>query len=186
MDSELIPASASQNHELRGSLIGGIIAAVALFAMTVAVGWVQSFEALSLIQSVLPTARFLATAVITAATTVLALMLTLIGLSLNSDFSFHPRLYQRARYITNLSVLSLAMGVGLLLAVSVPISEVEELRRYYAVLYYILVAAIAIVGGMIVSVGLLIGATLRGLTEIGHPEGDSDLVTSADIDQRSQ
>jgi hypothetical protein len=163
-------------HELRGSLIGGCIAALALFGMAVAVGRIETFEALSLIQSVLPTARFLATAVITAATTVLALMLTLIGLSLRSEFSFHPRLYQRARYITNLSVLSLTMGVGLLLAVSVPISEVEELRSYYTILYYILVAVIALVGGMIVSVGLLIGATLRDLTDIGHPDGDSDLL----------
>jgi len=157
------------------------VAAIAFFGMVIGVGRVGSFEALRLIESVLPTARFLGSTVTAAATTVLALLLTIMGLSLTSEFTFKPRLYDRARNITTLSVITIIMGVGLLLAVSVPISEVEEFRRYYVILYYILAGAMAVVGGLIVAVGLMIGATLRGLIDLGHPEGASDLVADSEL-----
>jgi len=159
------------------------VAAIALFGMVIGVGQVGSFEALRLIESVLPTARFLGSTVTAAATTVLALLLTLMGLSLTSEFTFKPRLYTRARYITTLSVITIMMGVGLLLAVSVPISEVEEFRQYYVTLYYSLAAVMAVVGGLIVAVGLMIGATLRGFIDFGHPEGASDLVADSELSE---
>jgi len=166
----------SRTRELHGALIGGGIAALALFGMVIGVGRVGSFEALRLIESVVPTARFLAAAAITSALTILALLLALLGLSLNSDYSFKPRLYSRARNISALSVACMVMSVGLLLAVSVPIGEVDEIRGLYAVLYYSLAAAMAVVGGLLISVGLMIGTTLRGLIQIGHPKEVSDLL----------
>ena len=162
--------------EMRGSLIGGAVSTLALFAMVIAVGRVASFEALRLIQAVLPGARFLASTVIAAAITVLALLLTLLGLSMNSEVSFHERLYTRARHITRLSVACMIMGVVLLLAVGVPLEEVEEVRPYYSLLYYILTALMASVGGLVVAMGLMIGSTLRGLIEIQQPNAASDLV----------
>lgn len=164
------------SSELKGALTGGVVATVALFVMAVAVGRVASFEALSLIQAVQPGARFLASTVIAAAITVLALLLTLLGLSMNSEFSFHTRLYTRARHITRLSVACIIMGVVLLLAVGIPLEEVEELRPYYSVLYYVLTAVMAAVGGLVVAVGLMIGSTLRGLIEIQEPDAVSDLL----------
>jgi hypothetical protein len=70
----------------------------------------------------------------------------------------------------------MVMSVGLLLAVSVPIGEVDEIRGLYAVLYYSLAAAMAVVGGLLISLGLMIGTTLRGLIQIGHPKEVSDLL----------
>ena len=65
-------ASYSRTRELLGALVGGGISALALFGMVIGVGRLGSFEALRLIESVLPTARFLAAAAITSALTVLA------------------------------------------------------------------------------------------------------------------
>lgn len=165
-----------RSSELRGSVIGGLVAAAALFAMVVLVGRVGSFEALRLIESVLPGARFLASAVMGGSLTVLALLLTLLGL-MTSHFTFHPRLYTRVGFITNLSVLSIIVAVGLLLAVGVPIQEVDEVRPYYVVLYYVLAAGMALLGGMAVSMGLMIGSTLRGLVNVQHPDEISDLLS---------
>jgi len=166
-----------RSSELKGSLVGGLVAALALFAMVILVGRVGSFEALGLIESVLPGARFLAATVIGGSLTVLALLLTLLGLSMTSEFTFHARLYTRVGYITKLSVASIIMSVALLLAVGVPIQEVEEMRPYYAILYYVLAGGMALVGGMVVSMGLMIGATLRGLVNVQHPDGISDLLS---------
>lgn len=164
------------SSELRGSAIGGIVATAAMLGMVVLVGRVGSFEALRLIESVKPGTRFLAAAVLGGALTVLALMLTVLAFSMTSHYTFHPRLYTRVGLITNLSVLSIIMSVGLLLAVGVPIEEVEDARPYYVVLYYVLAAGMAVLGGMVVSIGLMIGATLRGLANLQHPDGVSDLL----------
>lgn len=168
------------SSEVRGAIIGGFVASLALFAMVIAVGSVASFEALRLIESVQPGARFLASTVIAAAITVLALLLTLLGLSMNSEFSFHERLYTRARHITRLSVACIIMGVVLLLAIGVPLEEVEEVRPYYSVLYYLLTGVMASVGGLVVAMGLMIGSTLRGLIEIQQPDAVSDLLHDDD------
>lgn len=169
-------ASKQSSSELRGSVIGGAVATAAMFGMVVLVGRVGSFEALRLIESVKPGARFLAAAVMGGSLTVLALMLTVLAFSMTSQFTFHPRLYTRVGLITNLSVLSIIVSVGLLLAVGVPIQEVDEVRPYYAFLYYVLAAGMAVLGGMVVSIGLMIGSTLRGLVNLQHPDGISDLL----------
>lgn len=172
--------SSAASSEMRGALLGGVVSGLALFVMVIGVGRVASFEALRLIEAVQPAARFLASTVIGAAITVLALLLTLIGLSMDSDFSFHERLYTRGRNITNLSVACIIMGVVLLLAVGAPLGEVDEMRPYYSMLYYMLTAVMASVGGLIVAMGLLIGSTLRGLIRIQQPDAVSDLIGDAD------
>lgn len=166
--------------ELGWALVGGVVAVVALFVMAVAVGSVAEFEALRLIEGVLPTARFLASSTIAAAATVLALLLTLLGLSITSEFEFGLRLYRRAQYITVLSVAAIIVGVAVLLAVAVPVGEVEEFEGFYQLLYYILVASVSVLGGLMVTIGLMISATLFGLIDIGHPEGSSALLAEAD------
>lgn len=162
--------------ELTGALIGGAITALALFAFTVAVGRIGSFRALLLIEAIQPVARFLASAVIAAAMTVLAFLLALVGLGLNSEFSFRPRLYERARSITTLAVVSLVLAVVILLTVGVPIEEVANAQPYYEGFYYVIAAGMAALAGLIVSMALMIGSTLRALTEIGSPERPSRLL----------
>lgn len=169
-----------RDREFRGAFAGGLVTASFLFAAAIGVGQIGSFEALRLIEAVLPTARFLGSTVVGAAVTVLALLLTLIALSMNSEHTFSRRLYSRALTITRTAVVCIMMGVGVLLAVSVPIGEVDEIRSHYAVLYYILSGAMAVLGGLVTSMGLMIGATLRGLIEAAHPEGDSDLISTSD------
>ena len=165
-----------RDREFRGAVVGGLVTTSFLFAVVIGTGQVGSFEALGLIESLLPTARFLASTVVGAAVTVLALLLTLIALSMNSEHRFSERLYARAGRITRIAVVCMIMGVGVLLAVSIPIAEVGELRSYYAVLYYSLSVAIAVLGGLVTTMGLMIGTTLRGLIRAAHPEAESDLI----------
>jgi hypothetical protein len=168
------------SHELRGVIAGGTVSALALFATIIGVGRVGSFEALGLIEAALPTAQFFASSVIGGSITILALLLTLVALTLRSDVDFHTRLFVRARYLTRLSVTSLLLATAILLAMTIPIGEVDELGRLYATFYYGLAVVLAVLGGLVVATGLLIGATLRGLLDMAHPEGVSDLETERD------
>lgn len=171
------------NQEIRGTLIGAGAAAVVLFAIVIGVGQVHSFEALRLIEAALPTAHFLGASVVGGSVTVLALLLTLLGLSLSSDYRFSDALYERATFLTWLSVVAIALGAFVLLAVAIPIAEVEELATYYAIFYYALAAALSLLGGLVIAIGVIIGFLLRGLIAIGHSEGESELL---DTDQGEQ
>lgn len=163
-------------HEVGRTLIGGGVAAVVLFFTIVVVGRVGSFEALRLIEAAVPTARFLAAAVVGGSLTVLALLLTLLGLSLGSEIQFSDALYARAAFLARLSVISIVLATGVLLAVAVPVAEAETLATYYAIFYYVLAAALAILGGLVITMGLLIGLLVRGVSAIGHSDADSDLI----------
>lgn len=162
------------------AFVGGAVAAVALFGTTIGVGRIGDFKALRLIEAVLPAARFLASSAIAAGATVLALLLTLLGLSLTSEFRFGARLYERARYITILSAAAIVAGVGVLLAVAVPVAEVEGLDGFYDLLYYVLVGSVSVLGGIVVTIGFMIAETLFGLISIGHPDGSSTLLAEDD------
>ena len=165
-----------EGAELKGPLVGGTVAAIALFGTVVGVGGVGDFEALRIIEAVLPTTRFLASTAIGGGMTVLALLLTLIGLSLSTDVTFTPRLYRRAKLITTLTVVAIVLGAVLLLAVTMPLGEVEELRSFYDILYYVLAIAIAVLGGVVITVGLMISSTLNGLIQLAHPDGSNQLL----------
>ena len=171
-----------KSYEVWGVMAGGVVASLALFALVVAVGQVGSPEALELIESVVPAARFLATAVITASMTVLALLLTLLGLSLTSSYTFNPRLYTRVSHITILSVIAIVGSTATLLAASLPIRQVSDNASFYDLYYYFIAGSISLLAGLAISIGLMIGATLRGLVRIGHPEGVSDLLEDSQTD----
>ncbi len=158
--------------ELNGALVGGMIAALGLFGGVILVGNVADFEALRLIRASIPAAHFLAAAAIGAGVTVLALMLTLIGITNASEWQFSELHYRRIRNITNLALAVIAAGVVVLVAVAIPIEEVEELRDFYASLYFALAAMLSVLGGLIVAMSLMIGATIRALVDVAVSGGD--------------
>lgn len=168
--------SNSRIAELRWAIVGGILTAIALFVGIAVVGKIGSFEALRLLESVLPTIRFLSSSVMTAAVTVLALMLTLLGLTYSTRWEFRETHYQRIAQISWLATITMVLSVGILLFLGIPLEAADRLRTYYNVIYYVLSASGAIIGGLLVSTVLLLMQTIRGLVAIGHPDGKSDLI----------
>ncbi|HEY5889268.1 MAG TPA: hypothetical protein VIW94_01020 [Acidimicrobiia bacterium] len=164
------------SSEFKGALLGGAVATIGLFGGVVLVGNVASFQALRLIEATIPTGQFLASASIAAGVTVLALMLTLIGITVSSDLTFTDIHYRRIRNINILALLVIVVAVVVLVAMAIPIGEVDEVRNYYAVLYYILAAMLSLLGGLVVAMALMIGGTVRGMVDAAHPEGKSHLV----------
>jgi hypothetical protein len=168
------------SSEFKGALLGGVVATIGLFGGVVLVGNVASFQALRLIEATIPTGQFLASASIAAGVTVLALMLTLIGITASSDLTFTDIHYRRIRSINVLALFVIVTAVVVLVAMAIPIGEVDEVRNYYAVLYFLLAALLSLLGGLVVAMALMIGGTVRGLVDATHPEGTSHLVVDDD------
>lgn len=164
------------SSELKGALIGGTVVSTGLLGGVILVGSIGNFQALRLIEATLPTARFLAGSAMGAGVTVLALMLTLIGITSSSKLIFSELLFRRIRNINFLAIAVILVSVSLLVGLAIPIEEVEELDSYYAILYYALAAMVSLLGGLVVATSLMIGGTVIGLVEAARPEGDSYLV----------
>jgi hypothetical protein len=164
------------SSELKGALIGGAVVATGLLGGVILVGTVGNFQALRLIEATLPTARFLAGSAIGAGITVLALMLTLIGITSSSKLTFSDLLFRRIRNINALAIAVIVVSVSVLVALAIPIEEVDELSSYYAFLYYTLAGMVSLLGGLVVATSLMIGGTVTGLVEAARPEGNSYLV----------
>ncbi|NNL49064.1 MAG: hypothetical protein HKO76_11945 [Acidimicrobiia bacterium] len=162
--------------DLRWALLGGAFATIMLFAGAAAVGQVGSFEGLRLLQGTLPTVRFLASSILAAGVTVLALMLTLIGLTFSTKWKFSEMHFQRVAQISTLTTVMIVISIAILLFIGLPLEESEELLRYYNVVYYSVMAASAVLGGVLVSVILMLHQTIKGLIAIKHPALESDLI----------
>lgn len=171
--------------DLRDALIGGAVAAAVLFAAVTIVGSVSAFEARGLLTSVLPTFRFLASSVLAAGATIMALMLTLLSLTYSSEYEFREIHFRRIRQISILSTISIIMSVVLLLFLGVPVEEAEQLRLYYDIIYYSVTGAASLLGGLLVAVILMLYRTITGLVDIGHPGGNSHLI-EVDENERTE
>ncbi|NND03492.1 MAG: hypothetical protein HKN91_11970, partial [Acidimicrobiia bacterium] len=134
------PSGESRFVDLRDALVGGAVAAGVLFIAVTMVGNVSSFEGQRLLGSVLPTIRFLASSVLAAGVTVMALMLTLLSLTYSSKYEFRGIHFRRIRQISMLSTAAIIVSVVLLLFLGVPVEEAEQLRLYYDVIYYTITA----------------------------------------------
>ncbi|NNL69571.1 MAG: hypothetical protein HKO70_06380 [Acidimicrobiia bacterium] len=165
--------------DAKWALVGGAVTAASLFVGVAAVGRIGSFEGLRLLESILPTVRFMASSVLTAGVTVLALMLTLIGLTFTSEWEFSETHFRRLRRIALVTTFTIVLSVVVLLFISLPIEEADTLKTYYDVAYYAVAGASSLLGGAVVAVILMLYQTISGLVAIGLPKGQSDLIEPA-------
>lgn len=158
---------------LTGGSLTGILSLLALWS----VGRLGGYEARILLESTFPSIRFLSSTTATAAATVMALMLTLLSLSASHDTSFRSIHYERIKSIALLSTVCLVVSILVLLLLVLPLQESEKVpEAAYEVLYYVILGAAAFLGGLIVSIMLMLYEAIVGLVAWAQPGGDSDLI----------
>lgn len=159
-------------------LIGGATAALVGAASTIFVGSISGFEALVLLEAILPSTRFLCSAVTTASATILALLLTAMSLAEAVDTQLKPRTYTKMQRLALLDALALIGAVVVLLVLNVPLEKTEAVPAgWYDVIYYFIVSAASVLGGMLIAIVLLLYETLKGMTQL-LGEGNSHLRAS--------
>lgn len=169
--------------DLRFALAGGAIAAIGLFSGVAVVGQVSPYEGLVLLQSVQPSVLFFASSVMAAGATVMALMLTLLGFTYNTDINFRGLHYRRIRQISLLASIAIVLSVVTLMFMGLPVDEADGLRLYYHVVYYALTAMAALLGGLMIAVVMMLQRTITGLVNIGHPSASSELIEAIEHDR---
>lgn len=169
--------SQGQQHrrlgDLRFALVGGGIGAASMFFGVAIVGSVGFHEARTLLQSVKPPLQFLSSGTLTAGATVLALMLTLLGITFSIDMNFSGAHFERIKIVSKLATVTIVLSIVLLLVLLLPVADKEGSTLYNNIVYYTLIAGGSGLGGISAAVALMLHRTIGGMAEIGHPGTDT-------------
>lgn len=158
--------------------MGGLLAAIVAGLGVLAVGRLSGYEARGLLEAMLPSVRFLSSALMTASATIMALMLTLLSLSHNSHSELEDRHYVRIERVALMSSIELIASTLFLMLISIPITQEgpDIPTVYFQVLYYVVLIASALLGGFLCAIVLVLQRAIHGLIAILSPRQSSALV----------
>lgn len=168
--------------DLRKALLGGALAVLIAIAGSTVVGNLYGAEGRFLLEAMLPTTRFLCSAMMTATATILALMLTILSLSSSSSNQIHSSHYKRIQQIALLDMLAFVGATFLLLVLNIPLEESDSIStEWYNTSYYVILIYSSVLGGMLISIVMMLHAAIRdmisvvGLQNEEHPlyQGDA-------------
>lgn len=162
------------------ALGGGVLAAIIALTGQWFIGRIYSgYEARNLLEAMNGSALWLGGSVVTASATIMALMLTMLSLSDQTKIDFDKVFFKRIEQIGIMTTISLASGILLILFLSVPLQESKNVpSQWFTIIYYILIAFLALLAGLLVSIVLMLLNAIRSLIEGVRPmdldEDDED------------
>lgn len=163
----------------------GLLAAVFAAGTIAIVGRLSNLEALRLLSNMLPSARFLSSAVMAASATILALMLTLLSLSYNTQSTLTSVHYRRVRLVAKLSSAGLIAATLLLLLITLPLGESEQLSTaWYQSMFYVILLSATGLGGFLIALVLVLYTTIRDMIHVIQPDKASELDVSGEHERR--
>jgi hypothetical protein len=152
------------------ALIGGGIATAIILAVVYTVGSVSGYSALQLLDAALPSVRFLTSTVATGGVTILALMVTLLGLSHSVETELERVHYHRIQQIAYMSTFAIAAAILLLVFLSIPVEQSEDVVLQFAEwVYYGVIGMTSVLGGVMITLVLMLLTAVRGLLHVVAP-----------------
>lgn len=150
---------------------GGVAVAVTLGVKFLIGGVYSSSKALQLIEALRDSSLYFGAAVATASATILALMLTLLGLSRQSESDFDAWVYKTINSIALISTISLCGAVALLMLLSMPIGEFEKIpENWFIIMYYVLVVFISLLAGFVITAVLMLFNAIQYVIGLVTPD----------------
>lgn len=145
------------------ALFGGVVVLLLSAAAWFAIGSVYGrSEAIELIETIARSALYFGSAAATGSATILALMLTLVGMASRSESEYGEDVYRSVYRVAVYATVTLCGSVILLLICCFPVGEFERVpSRWYSWLYHTLFAGVGILSAMLVSTVLLLFFTIR-------------------------
>jgi hypothetical protein len=168
----------------RATVYAAVVTAVTL-AGSLVVNVSSGSEARLLLTSMLPSIRFLSSAVMTAAATTLALMLALVTFGQGTTSKLKPLHYDRVEQIARWNLIVFVAAVSLLLFISIPLSESQEVpSNWYRILYYFILLFSGALTGVLTFVIILLFQAVQSLINVFHPNRNSDVILDTESDAK--
>ena len=149
------------------ALIGGGISLIVIVLGTVLLGKLSGYEAKVLIKNSLDGLNTLCNTIALASATILALLLTLLGLSSNSKSKLKKDHYQHVLQIAKLDTVVFITAVMTFLLFNLPITESDNVpNNWFNVLYYMSLAVSSILSAALIVVVLMLYNTVVNIIKI--------------------
>lgn len=148
----------------KSAFIGSVIIFVVAIAGFMGVGTIYSdTQARGLIEAMVPSLGTLSFAGITATSTVIALLLTVLGMARRADTEFDKTFYIRMRIIAMLGTVAMGVSIILLLILSIPLTENEALQTFFNVVYYCIMLLASLISALLFGIVITLYETVMGL-----------------------
>lgn len=162
----------------------GVGATLILIATTMLMGHVSGGEARQLLEAIMPTSRFLCSALMGATATTLALMLTLVSFTVNVDRKLDSVLYLRIKQVALYNTVVLVGGTLFLVMHCIPVTKSDTVPGWlYPTVYYSILTIAAVLGGALVAVVVMLYTLLA---EVIHALGLGEGKMLVDEEQEQQ
>lgn len=147
--------------------VAGLLVAVSIGTVGFLLGEFSGAEARRLVEATIPTSRLFCSAIMTVSATILALMLTMIGLGKNADAELSDSHYHRILKLSFYDTVLFGVATVLMIVQCVPVHESDKIpAMWYTTLYYSLLVATAGLGGAAVAVISLLYLAVKDMIEV--------------------
>lgn len=176
--------------EYKMPLYGGILTAVFSGSAVYLLGNLSGFEAIKLIETIIPRISSLFNTIILASATILALILTLLGISSGSKSKLKKFHYKQVLSLARFASVLFIVTLVVFLFLNIPFDEAENIpSTWYSNIYWVILFVTSLLSGMMVAVILMLYHIIRNIIIIvglgeDHPLIDNDAVDDKeDMDQ---
>lgn len=160
------------------SIYGGLAAAVFTGLGAFLLGDISGYEAKSLITSSLSGINMLCNTIILASATILALLLTLLGISTGTKSKIEKSHYKQVLNIAKFDTVLFVGALTLFQLFNIPITESESLpTSWFAYIYWATLFCSSVLSGLMVTVILLLYTTVTNIIAIVGLGKDHHLIT---------
>lgn len=176
------------NQIVKRAIVGGIVSTIVMGTGTFILGQISGYKAMELLKNSMSGINMLCNTVILGSTTILALMLTLLGLSRSSESRLTDRHYKDVLMIAKSDTILIVAAVIAFLLLNLPISESKEVSSgWYETIYYAsLMTASLLGGGFIAVVMMLYGTITNVILIVGLNIKDHPLISSEEVEEAEE
>ncbi len=166
---------------MKRAVAGGVVSTLFMAIGTFVLGEVSGYQAKDLLTSSLSGINMLCNTVILGASTILALMLTLLSLSRAAESHLSKTHYRHVLTIAKADTILIIVSIITFMMLNLPITETQEVpNSWFATIYYISLGMAAIIGGGFIAVITMLYGTIAnvilivGLRVTDHPLVDNE------------
>lgn len=164
------------------AILGGIISLVIIGIGTFMLGKLSGYEAKELIKSSIAGLNTLCNTIVLASATILALMLTLLGLSANASSRLKDDHYKHVLQIAKLDTVVFISSLLFFLVFNLPVTESDNIpSNWFTTIYYITLGVSTVLSAALIVVVLMLYNTVVNIIKIiGLGDKDHPLAESGD------
>lgn len=173
------------NAIVKRAVVGGVVSTIVMATGAFILGQISGYKAMELLKNSMSGINMLCNTVILGSTTILALMLTLLGLSRSSNSRLTDRHYRDVLMIAKADTILIVAAVITFLMLNLPISESEEVTRsWFQTIYFVSLGMASLLGGGFIAVVMMLYGTIANVILIvGLNIKDHPLVSDEDAEE---